>query len=262
MKIYFLFGLLWFLVSACNEKPKDNSKEKNHVGFEPAFKGLNTFLNYQEKIEQRKDLKTLQSLLFTHKSGYILQSKVYLSARGEIFKASLERSDTNGIKVTSTFYFLKEVLTMVQVDKENLRLSNLELHQTRVFYDASQRPIAAYYRKVNNPKNNSVFQQKQLNAKQHADIQKDLNSISDMQNQEGAFTLNCQGFDEAFNKKFVQFGNTNFSTNLAYDPNDKIILSLQKYLSLNAHQAFILAFQEVNDASGLQYQVLTALEKK
>ena len=159
MKIYFLFGLLGFLVSACYEKPKDNSKEKNHVVFEPAFKGLDAFLNYQEKIEQRKDLKTLQSLLFTHKSGYILQSKVYLSARGEIFKATLERSDTNGIKVTSTFYFLKEVLTMVQVDKENLRLSNLELHQTRVFYDASQRPIAAYYRKVNKPKNNSVFHQ-------------------------------------------------------------------------------------------------------
>jgi hypothetical protein len=148
---------------------------------------------------------------------------------------------------------------MVQVDKENLRLSNLELHQTRVFYDADQRPIAAYYRKVNSPKMNSVFQQKQLQAKQHAAIQKDLNSISDMQNQEGAFTLNFQGFEEAFNKKFVQFGNTDFSTNLAYAPNDRLLLSLDKYYK---HQAFTLQFQEVNDASGLQYQVLTALEKK
>ena len=262
MKIYFLFGLLGFLVIACNEKPKDNSKEKTHVVFEPTFKGLDAFLNYQEKIEQRKDLKTLQSLLFTHKSGYILQSKVFLGTHGEILKATLERSDTNGIKVTSTFYFLKEVLSMVQVDKENLRLSNLELHQTRVFYDASQRPIATYYRKVNNPKNNSVFQQKQLNAKQHAAIQKDLNSISDMQNQEGAFTLNFQGFEEAFNKKFVQFGNNNFSTNLAYAPNDNLLLSFQKNPNIYAHQAFTLQFQEVNDASGLQYQVLTALEKK
>ena len=83
-----------------------------------------------------------------------------------------------------------------------------------------------------------------------------------MQNQEGAFTLNCQGFDEAFNKKFVQFGNTNFSTNLAYAPNDNILLSLQKNPSIYAYQAFTLQFQEVNDASGLQYQVLTALEKK
>jgi hypothetical protein len=115
---------------------------------------------------------------------------------------------------------------------------------------------------VNNPKNNSVFQQKQLNAKQHAAIQKDLNSISDMQNQEGAFALNCQGFDEAFNKKFVQFGNNNFSTNLAYAPNDNLLLSFQKNPNIYAHQAFTLQFQEVNDASGLQYQVLTALEKK
>lgn len=262
MKIYFLFGLLGFLVIACNEKPKYNSKEKTHVVFEPTFKGLDAFLNYQEKIEQRKDLKTLQSLLFTHKSGYMLQSKVYLGPDGEILKASIERSDTNGIKVTSTFYFLKEVLSMVQVDKENLRLSNLELHQTRVFYDADQRPIAAYYRKVNSPKMNSVFQQKQLQAKQHAAIQKDLNSISDMQNQEGAFTLNFQGFEEAFNKKFVQFGNTDFSTNLAYAPNDRLLLSLDKYSNMYKHQAFTLQFQEVNDASGLQYQVLTALEKK
>jgi hypothetical protein len=262
VKIYFLFGLIGFFFIGCNEKPKENNKEKTHVVFEPAFKGLDAFLNYQKKIEQRKNLKVLPSLLFTHKSGYILKSKVYLDPDGEILKASVERSDTNGMKVTSTFYFLKEVLSMVQVDKENLRLSELVLQQTRVFYDAAQRPIAAYYRKVSGPTTNSVFQQKQLNAKQHAAIQKDLLSISDMQNQEGAFTLYFQGFDEAFNKKFVQFGNTNFSTNLAYAPNESGLMALEKNSIIFPHQDFKLQHQDVKDASGLQYQVLTSIQKK
>ena len=261
MKIIILFCLLSACLFSCHETTEENFQKKAQLVFKPKFDGLEAFLNYQEKIEQKKDLKTLPSLLFTHKTGYTLQSKVFLDANGEILKAIQERSDTNGVKVSTTFYFLKEVLSMVQVDKENLRLSRLETHQTRVFYDADQRPIAAYNRTLVNGDQSSFFKRANLSAHQHAAIQNDLNALSDMQNQQGAFALYFQGFDEAFKKKFVQFGNTMFSTNLAYAPNESVILALEKNPSAYAQQTFELQYQQIQEASGLQYQVLTGIKK-
>jgi hypothetical protein len=261
VKIILLFCLLSVGLFSCNENPKDNIKNKAKLVFKPKFDGLDAFLNYQEKIEQRQDLKTLPSLLFTHKTGYTLQSKVFLDANGEILKAIQERIDTNGVKVSTTFYFLKEVLSMVLVDKENLRRSRIELDQTRVFYDADQRPIAAYNRKLVNADPSSVFKRANLSASQHAAIQNDLNALSEMQNQEGTFALYFQGFDEAFNKKFVQFGNDSYSTNLAYAPNELVIKDLEKNPSLYTQQTFELQYQQVQEASGLQYQVLTGIKK-
>ena len=246
---------------SCNENPKENIKSKAQLVFKPKFDGLDAFLNYQEKIEQRQDLKTLPSLLFTHKTGFTLQSKVFLNSSGEILKALQERIDTNGVKVSTTFYFLKEVLSMVQVDQENLRLSRLEHHQTRVFYDADQRPIAAYNRKLVNGDQSSVFKRASLSKSQHAAIQNDLNALSDMQNQVGAFALYFQGFDEAFNKKFVQFGNDFYSTNLAYAPNESMVLDLEKNKKNAEKQLFTIQHQQVQEASGLQYQVLTSIQK-
>ena len=246
---------------SCRETIEENFQKKAQLVFKPKFDGLDAFLNYQEKIEQRKDLQTLPSLLFTHKTGYTLQSKVFLDANGDILKAIQERIDTNGIKVSTTFYFLKEVLSMVQVDEENLRLSRLEHHQTRIFYDADQRPIAAYYRKLVNGDQSSVFMRKNISKSQHAAIQNDLNALSDMQNQEGAFALYFQGFDEAFNKKFIQFGNDFYSTNLAYAPNESMVLELEKNPKISVNQLFSIQHQQVQEASGLQYQVLTSIQK-
>jgi hypothetical protein len=261
VKIQFLVCLLSVCLFSCNENPKENTKNKAELVFKPQFDGLDAFLNYQEKIEQRKDLKTLPSLLFTHKTGYTLQSKVFLDANGEILKAVHERIDTNGVKVNTTFYFLKEVLSMVQVDTDNLRLSKLETHQTRVFYDADQRPIAAYNRILERGDQSSVFKRTNLSANQHASIQNDLNALSDMQNQQGVFALYFQGFDEAFNKKFIQFGNKMFSTNLAYAPNESMVLDLEKNQSNTENQSFTIQYQLVQEASGLQYQVLTSIQK-
>lgn len=261
MKIIVLFCLLSVCLFSCRETIEENFQKKAQLVFKPKFDGLDAFLNYQEKIEQRKDLQTLPSLLFTHKTGYTLQSKVFLDANGDILKAIQERIDTNGIKVSTTFYFLKEVLSMVQVDEENLRLSRLEHHQTRIFYDADQRPIAAYYRKLVNGDQSSVFMRKNISKSQHAAIQNDLNALSDMQNQEGAFALYFQGFDEAFNKKFIQFGNDFYSTNLAYAPNESMVLDLEKNQINTEKQLFTIQHQQVQEASGLQYQVLTSIQK-
>lgn len=261
MKIIILFCLLSVCLFSCRETIKENFPKKAQLVFKPKFEGLDAFLKYQEKIEQRKDLKILPSLLFTHKTGYTLQSKVYLDENGEILKAIQERIDTNSVKVSTTFYFLKEVLSMVQVDKQNLRLSRLELNQTRIFYDADQSPIAAYNRILLSGDQSSVFKRTSLSKTQHAAIQNDLNAVSDMQNQQGAFALYFQGFDEAFNKKFVQFGNTMFSTNLAYAPNESEILALEKNPSASMQQTFELQYQQVQEASGLQYQVLIGIKK-
>ena len=257
----FLLLLLPLLLFSCIETPQDVApKNETQLIFEPAFKGLSAFLNYRQKVEQRQDLKRIPSLYFTHKTGYTLKSEALLDDNGEILKANLEKIDTLGHKVQYTFYFLKEVLSMVQVSKSNMRSSTLRDDVTFVFYNANQSPIASYAREVINGKQ-VPFKSIKSDKKTNNDIDNALQMLSQMQNQDGAFTLRFQGFDEAFNKKFVQFGNEDYSTNLAYAPNDTSVVAFEKNSSSFKQQTFSIQFQDVQEASGLQYQVLTAIQK-
>lgn len=256
-----LLILLPLLFFSCKEKPNNvvTTKETKLI-FKPVFKGLSAFLNYREKVDARKDLKQLPSLYFTHKTGFTLKSEAQLDPNGEILKASLEKIDTLGFKVNYTFYFLKEVLSMVQVVKTNLRLSTLINDVSFIFYNANQSPIASYTRKVINGKQ-TPFMAISSEEKTNQDIDDALQMLSQMQNQDGAFKLGFQGFDEAFNKKFVQFGNDIYSTNLAYAPNDTAVLAFEKNPNAFKKQFYTIQFQNVQEASGLQYQVLTAIQK-
>lgn len=257
----FLLLLFPLLLFSCQETPKNVAPQnETQLIFEPAFKGLSAFLNYQEKVNARQDLDRIPSLFFTHKSGYTVKSEALLDTNGEILKASLEQIDTLGQKVQYTFYFLKEVLSMVAVVKSNMRSSTLRNDITFVFYNANQSPIASYARTVVNGKQ-VPFKAVKSDKKTNNDIDNALQLLSQMQNQSGAFKLYFQGFDEAFNKKFVQFGNDDYSTNLAYAPNDTSVLAFEKNPKGFQQQTFTIQFQDVQEASGLQYQVLTAIQK-
>jgi hypothetical protein len=59
----------------------------------------------------------------------------------------------------------------------------------------------------------------------------------------------------------VQFGNAAYSTNLAYAPNDTSIIAFEKNPNAFKQQVYTIQFQDVQEASGLQYQVLTAIQK-
>ncbi|MCE2864129.1 MAG: hypothetical protein LW804_00755 [Cryomorphaceae bacterium] len=255
-----LLFLLPLLLFSCKEDQKDTEQPKEtRLIFKPEFDGLDAFMNYRQKVEARKDLKRLPSLSFTHKTGYSLQSVAFLDPKGEILKATLDQIDTNGHKLTYTFYFLKEVLSMAQVIDEQLRLSNLQYKETFYFYNANQSPIACYTRKVVNGKQ-SPYLSKAPDSKENQTIEDCLQMLSNMQNQTAQFSLSFQGFDEAFNKKFVQFGNDYYSTNLAYAPTDPMIIGFEKNPEAFKNQTFTIQFQDVQEASGLQYQVLTDIQ--
>ncbi|MFM7643248.1 MAG: hypothetical protein ACKO5N_00490 [Sphingomonadales bacterium] len=264
MKIILLFCLLSLGLFSCRQTIEDNFPKTAQLVFKPKFEGLDAFLNYQDKIEQRKDLKVLPSLFFTHKSGATIESRAFLNADDEILKATIDRIDTNGKKLSLTFYFLKEVLSMVCMEEQNLRssLSNAARTEYFVFYNANQSPIASYTRARKGQPDNTPFRSFKLLNERHQAIQANLLLLSDMQNQEGFFELYFQGFDEAFNKKFVQFGNDNYSTNLAYAPQEELIKALSKNSEAYKGQKFNIQHQPVQEASGLQYQVLVAIEKR
>ena len=261
MKILLSLLVLAFAIFSCQEQQEEKIDAQEKLVFKPTFDGLEAFLNYQEKIEEKKNLKILPSLLFTHKSGYTIQNNVFLDKNGEVLKATQEQITTDGKKTVLTFYFLKEVLSMVQITEENMRLSTLRIKQTRVFYDANQRPITAYSR-ITNGTNKAEFHQVKLQKAQHKLIENNLHMLSDMQNQEEEFALYFQGFDEAFNKQFVQFGNNSFSTNLAFAPKEKLITELQANPTLFKNQIFNIQHQAIQEANGLQYQVLVGISKR
>ncbi|MFM8596179.1 MAG: hypothetical protein ACKOBN_03685 [Flavobacteriales bacterium] len=77
----FIGLLLMVLLFACQENDKQiNEPIFDHLGnqFTQSFDGLEAFLNYQEKIENKKDLLKLSSLLFTEKDGNTYQSVAFL----------------------------------------------------------------------------------------------------------------------------------------------------------------------------------------
>jgi len=196
-----LLFLLPLLIFSCKEDQKDTEQPKEtRLIFKPEFDGLDAFMNYRQKVEARKDLKRLPSLSFTHKTGYSLQSVAFLDPKGEILKATLDQIDTNGHKLTYTFYFLKEVLSMAQVIDEQLRLSNLQYKETFYFYNANQSPIACYTRKVVNGKQ-TPYLSKTIDLKAHQALEATLLMVSDMQNQTAQFSLSFQGFDEAIQQE-------------------------------------------------------------
>ena len=59
MKIIILFCLLSAGLFSCRETIEENFPKRAQLVFKPKFDGLDAFLNYQEKIEQRIDLQTL-----------------------------------------------------------------------------------------------------------------------------------------------------------------------------------------------------------
>ncbi len=265
MKIPVLFVILTFALVSCYEPNNENQGSKDQVTFNPKFDGLDAFLNYKEKVDQYKNLKSLPSLFYTHFSGYTLQSKVQLTGNNELIKANLEKMDTNGLQTIYSFYFLQEVLSMVTISKSNNKPAAPTQEQIIVFYSAAQNPIGAYRSTSHTQKAQNqgakTFQSISVTKSLHHQIDQHLQYITEMQNQEGRFELYFQDFDEAFNKKFVQFGNNEFSTNLAFAPNEILIEELQKNPSLYTNKKFHIQHQQIQEASGLSYQVLVSIEK-
>lgn len=265
MKILVLFVILTCALVSCSEPKNENQGSKDQVTFNPKFNGLDAFLNYKEKVDQFKNLKSLPSLFYTHFSGYTLHSKVQLTDNDELIKANLEKIDTNGFQTIYSFYFLKEVLSIVTISKSNHQPTAPTQEQIIVFYSAAQNPIAAYRSTSHNQKaqhrGRMAFQSIAVKKSLHQDIDQHLQYVTEMQNQEGAFELYFQDFDEAFNKKFVQFGNSEFSTNLAFAPNEALIEELQKNPNRYLNNKFHIQHQQVQEASGLSYQVLVTIEK-
>lgn len=153
---------------------------------------------------------------------------------------------------------------MVWMEEQNLRssLSTAPRIAYFVFYNANQEPIASYKRSRKGTRDNQPFKSITLPNHRHQAIQDHLLLLSEMQNQEGLFALYFQGFDEAFNKKFVQFGNNNYSTNLAYAPQETLIKALEKNPDAYNNQKFTIQHQPIQEGSGLQYQVLVGIQKR
>ena len=252
------------LLFACQENDKQiNGPIFDHLGnqFKQSFDGLEAFLNYQEKIENKKDLLKLSSLLYTEKNGNTYQSVAFLEKNGDIAKAQLNATNAEkGQQIQYTFYFLKGVLSMAEVNFSQVS-KNFSYH---VFFNAAQSPIATYMHRVVDAEVEDTHPwtlckpQPWLNKV----IEKSLRQLSEMQNQEGDFSLYFMGFNEAYNKQFIEFGNENFSTNLAFIPQEELVQRIKKSPQSYHSTLFQIQFEEITEASGFSYQLLTDIQEK
>lgn len=260
-KIFFVSTLLaLFVLTACsgNQNP-DLANDTNGLVYAPApFDGIKAFLDYQNKVDHHKKLTKLRSLFFTHRTGYTLQSSALLDPSGEITKAELTKVLGNGKQVNYIYYFLKGVLSSAQIQK------TYPNHTTtyHLFFDANQRPITTYVQHTKNAEPSNVFHAVKNSKSLVNEIEVTLGQLSDMQNQEGEFELYFHNFSDAFNKKFIEFGNANYSTNLAYIPQEALVQKIQKSPDTYLSKTFSIQYQEVTEASGFSYQLLTELLEK
>jgi len=260
-RIFFLGLLAFTLLFSCQENSDaKNERPTDHFGntFSTPFDGLDAFLNYQAKIEKRKDLQKLNSLLFTHNNGNTLHSEAFLEKNGDIAKAQLNTTRNNGQQIQYTFYFLKGVLSMAYVQYNQIS-KNIAYS---VFFDAAQSPIATYMHRVVDAEKPGTHPLTLCKAQPwlNKTIENSLQLLSDMQNQEGIFELHFLGFNEAFNKKFIEFGNANYSTNLAFVEQETLVQQIKKTPQTYQSKTFHLQFVEITEASGFSYQLLTEIE--
>lgn len=264
-KRFCFIGLfMMVLLFACQENDKQiNEPIIDHLGnqFTQSFDGLEAFLNYQEKIENKKDLLKLSSLLYTEKNGNTYQSVAFLEKNSDIAKAQLIATNTEkGQQIQYTFYFLKGVLSMAEVNFNQVSKNFIY----RIFFNAEQSPIATYIHRIVDAEqateihNVPCKNQPWLNQK----IEKSIKQLSDMQNQEGDFSLYFTGFNEAYNKQFIEFGNENFSTNLAFIPQEELVQRIKKSPQSYHSTLFQIQFEEITEASGFSYQLLTDIQEK
>ena len=258
----FLLGLFaCALLFSCQEHDKQLKEpffDNRGNQFIQPFDGLEAFLNYQEKIENKNDLQKLKSLLFTEINGNTLQSEAFLEKNSDIAKAQLHQTMTDGQQIQYTFYFLKGVLSMAEVNFNQVSKN----FSYSIFFNAEQSPIATYMHRVVDAEAEGAHPwtlckpQPWLNKS----IEKSLRQLSEMQNQEGAFQLHFLGFNEAFNKKFIEFGNANYSTNLAYIDQETLVQQIKKTPQTYQSKTFQIQFEEITEASGFSYQLLTELK--
>ncbi len=260
-RIFFLGLLAFTLLFSCQENSDaKNERPTDHFGntFSTPFDGIDAFLNYQAKIEKRKDLQKLNSLLFTQNNGNTFQSVAFLEKNRDIAKAQLIATKTEkGQQIQYTFYFLKGVLSMAEVNFNQVSKNFIY----RIFFNAEQSPIATYMHRIVDAEQATEIHyvpcknQPWLNQK----IEKSIKQLSDMQNQEGDFSLYFTGFNEAYNKQFIEFGNENFSTNLAFVEQETLVQQIKKTPQAYHSTLFQIQFEEITEASGFSYQLLTEL---
>lgn len=261
-KLFLFFGLVCLTtLSSCGDSEAQKVKiVKNDNGnvYMIPFEGLDAFLKYQHKIDQRTDLQILKSLFFTHKNGNTFESTVSIEKNGEIAKAQLNKTINTKLQMEYTFYFLKGVLSMAKVQlTDPKKCSNYH-----IFFNASQSPIATYIQIINNEKSteNHDFHLCKPQPWLNRDIENGIKQLSDMQNQEGAYQLHFIGFSEAFNKEFIEFGNSNYSTNLTFIPQEKLVQQIKKTPQAYQKPTFFIQFEQITEASGFSYQLLTSLK--
>lgn len=265
MSKYFFFSSLLVCLSlfSC----KENSAQQNTIltdqdGFtyETAFDGIEAFLDYQKKVDQRSDLQNLRSLLYTHKNGMNLQSTAKIDNTGELAKAELNKVLENGQQLNYTFYFLKGVLSTAKIENVNQEKSQTHV----VFFNAEQSPIASYicHSTASESEPNKNLKLNKNTPSFYKDIESTLQQLSNLQNQEGDFTLHFLGFNEAYNKRFIEFGNDTYTTNLAFIPQEPLVQKIQSNPEPYRNKTFNIQFQEITEASGFGYQLLTELLEK
>ena len=265
MSKYFFFSSLLVCLSlfSC----KENSAQQNTIltdqdGFtyETAFDGIEAFLDYQKKVDQRSDLQNLRSLLYTHKNGMNLQSTAKIDNTGELAKAELNKVLENGQQLNYTFYFLKGVLSTAKIENVNQEKSQTHV----VFFNAEQSPIASYicHSTASESEPNKNLKLNKNTPSFYKDIESTLQQLSNLQNQEGDFTLHFLGFNEAYNKRFIEFGNDTYTTNLAFIPQEPLVQKIQSNPEPYRNKTFNIQFQEITEASGFGYQLLTEIIEK
>jgi hypothetical protein len=176
---------------------------------------------------------------------------------GELAKAELNKVLENGQQLNYTFYFLKGVLSTAKIEKVNQEKSQTHV----VFFNAEQSPIASYicYSTASESEPNKNLKLNKNKPSFYNDIESTLQQLSDLQNQEGEFTLHFLGFNEAYNKRFIEFGNDTYTTNLAFIPQEPLVQKIQNNPDSFRQKTFNIQFQEITEASGFSYQLLTEI---
>jgi hypothetical protein len=260
MKLTFLKKLLvpflCIIIVSCNDHDETIQIQplKKRIVFSAKNKHLSVFENYAKKIDGNKNLEKIQSLIYMDTAGNTSEAFAWIDKKNEIVKLQQNVSLMTGKKIERVFYFLNGLKTMSRQIVYYYDKKIPVFSEERSYYSLKNSVIASFTRYSKTEELDlATFNE----TKKHAIPHEIALSII---KRTGDFETRLQGFEEAFDRKFIILGTENQTTSVAFNVESPILSELIKAKESRRNTLLDVQFSPITEPNGFTFQALIQLD--
>jgi hypothetical protein len=252
----FLIPFFCFVVVSCNDQsePIQIQPLKKRIVFSGKNKHLMVFENYAKKIDGNKSLEKIQSLIYMDSAGNTSEAFAWIDKKNEIVKLQQTTSLATGRKIERIFYFLNGLKSMSRQLVYYYERKIPVFSEERSYYSLKNSVIATFYRFSKTEEIDlATFNETRKHSVSHETAVAIIKRTGD-------FETRFQGFEEAFEKKFIVLGTENQTTTAAFNVLSPILSELIRNEKSRQNTLLDVQFTPITEPNGFTFQALIQLE--